>query len=235
MQATGNANDCSQQWHDTAASASPAHNQDRWLFCGMRRPGNGAAGWVEQHGPHYTRQCAALPGIMTFRGVRPQIVLSIREPYEYYHSLYTYAYSGTGMPKTHLAFEDFMKTYVEKAAPTPKAHYRYSQATRITRVCGTPCNYDYLLRTESLTQDWAALLKAMRIPLREAAASLPRLNPTTTKRGGAKPVIFTRRVLDIIDRADGMLFDLFGYARRTQCRSTGPRASLETRIARIPF
>ena len=171
----------------------------------------------------------------TFRGVRPQIVLSIREPYEYYHSLYTYAYSGTGMPKTHLAFEDFMKTYVEKAAPTPKAHYRYSQATRITRVCGTPCNYDYLLRTESLTQDWAALLKAMRIPLREAAASLPRLNPTTTKRGGAKPVIFTRRVLDIIDRADGMLFDLFGYARRTQCRSTGPRASLETRIARIPF
>ena len=46
----------------------------------------------------------------------------------------------------------------------------------------------------------------MRVPLREAAASLPRLSPTTTKGGaGAKPVIFTRRVLDIIDRADGML------------------------------
>lgn len=159
----------------------------------------------------------------TFEGTVPQIVLSVREPYAYYRSLYTFAYSGEGAVRTRLGFEEFMEAYVAKphlGLPGTGPPRRFSQINSITRACGEPCRFHYLLRTECLDADWTGMLRASGIS-RELfpmlGVSLPRVNPTNLhhkERGASAPTIYSPRVLEIIHKADALLFDQLGYARR---------------------
>ena len=79
---------------------------------------------------------------------------------------------------------------------------------RIQRACGRPCVYDALLRTETLTSDWARLLAGLRIP----PIKLPRLNGG--QQSPVHPATMSRAQLDIINRIDRWIFDEFGYAMR---------------------
>ena len=69
----------------------------------------------------------------------------------------------------------------------------------------------YLLRTESLAADWAALLRGADAARAAAAAGQQALH----RRGVPPTIAFTPRVLEIVAAVDAGVFDAFGYARRT--------------------
>ena len=73
-------------------------------------------------------------------------------------------------------------------------HRKLSQTLRIQRACGTPCKYDALLRTESLTQDWANLLAGLQIP----PIKLPRLNHGQPSLAAIHPDAMSRSQLDAL-------------------------------------
>ena len=154
----------------------------------------------------------------TFDGRRPKVAVSVRDPYSYYASLYIMAYAGRAVLHTRLDFPTFMETYVARQPPLsllPRGGdkaYRHSLTLTLAAACGWPCRYDYLLRTESLAADWAALLRGARMPL---APPLPRVNEALHKRGVPPTIAFTPRVLEIVASVDAGMFDAFGYARRT--------------------
>lgn len=83
-----------------------------------------------------------------------------------------------------------------------------SQSANIRTACGSPCAFDYRLRTEHLADDWAALLLALGMPL----VRLPHLNPTGT--GHAPRTLFSEEILDIIGELDEEMFSVWGYTRR---------------------
>ena len=88
-----------------------------------------------------------------------------------------------------------------------------TQADSLRRACGTPCVYDHVLRTETLHEDWAALLLKTGQP---ALYQLPRSNPTKAGPLGPPPVAkFTKEVTDTIERVEAVLFSDFGYKKRT--------------------
>jgi len=154
----------------------------------------------------------------TFDGRRPKVAVSVRDPYSYYASLYIMSYAGRAVLHTRLPFTAFMESYVAYRPPLsmlPRGGdraYQHSLTLTLTAACGWPCRYDYLLRTESLAADWAALLRSARMPL---ALPLPRVNEALHRRGVPPTIAFTSRVLEIVARVDAGMFDAFGYARRT--------------------
>jgi len=149
----------------------------------------------------------------TFGGKRPIVVMSVRNPYAYYTSLYKFAYAGAMFPSTRLSFGLFMEHYVFNVAPTPRAHRRYAQSDFIRHACGFPCKYDYLLHTEALDEDWQHLRTSESL-------SLPRkmpVNNTARFLRGVPPLItFTASMLQRINAIDSILFDEFNYTRRTE-------------------
>ena len=84
----------------------------------------------------------------------------------------------------------------------------YSQQQRIKRACGDPCAFDVLLRTESLTTDWANLLEGLSLP----PIALPHLNPSSAHHEAYAEL--TRQDLDAINSADAWVFQTFGYGMR---------------------
>ena len=159
--------------------------------------------WVNMGHQRRPTDVEACTRACTFRGVRPRIVLSLREPYSYYVSLYQFMYAGAGGASTRLHFEPFMEHYVRTRG--------YAQSAVIARACGSPCRYDHLLHTETLTADWEALIRATRLPL---PRTLPRVNPAVFVRGVPPSIVFSRRVLQIVDDVDDLMFTTFKYARR---------------------
>ena len=151
----------------------------------------------------------------TFNGSRPRVAVSIRNPYDYYASLYKMAYAGKAVIHARLPFEKFMETYVARQPPPRDslrgAHDEHTLTQTLAAACGSPCRHDYLLRTESLAADRAALVRDSGLPV---APTLPVFN-VATRKGVPSVIAFTSRVLEIVDRADGRLFDTFGYSRRT--------------------
>jgi hypothetical protein len=152
---------------------------------------------------------------------RPLIALSVRDPYTYYASLYTMAYAGLAIVHTRLPFDRFMEAYVARPPPSTAvrnecnrsvAHFSRTLTQAITGACGWPCKHDFLLRTETLSEDWANLVRVAGLPVSDR---LPVFNAASKRRGTPPPIVFTQRVLDIIATADARVFEAFGYTRRT--------------------
>jgi hypothetical protein len=75
-------------------------------------------------------------------------------------------------------------------------------------MCGEPCNYDFVLHTESLQEDFISLCKELGLPW---PIKLPSID-----EGGNRPVPstnFTRSIIDKINLVDASIFDQFGYQR----------------------
>ena len=167
----------------------------------------------------------------TFHGVRPKVVVSIREPYSYWRSLFTYAWYGVGSgliinhplwkpPKTTAShpglrgvnsFLEFMRWANESEVGPGEA-----QARQLHISCGMPCVHDYLVHTETLAIDWLRLLAHLELPL----IALPHMNPTSevekSVEGSHPPprTVFTREIVDIVHRLDARMFNEFGYRQR---------------------
>jgi hypothetical protein len=101
------------------------------------------------------------------KGMQPMIVLSIRNPYDYWSSLFRYAKSGKGgvgmvlwkqnLGKVLNTFDGCMRYSEAKGR-------HYSLSNNVHKLCGRPCVYNFLLRTETLKSDWTSLLTTLRIP-----------------------------------------------------------------------
>ena len=88
-----------------------------------------------------------------------------------------------------------------------------TQSDSLRRACGEPCTYDHVLRTESLRDDWIALLLKTGQP---DVYQLPKSNPTQVGPLGPPPVAhFTKEVTATIERVEAVLFTTFGYKKRT--------------------
>lgn len=148
----------------------------------------------------------------TFAGRAPKVVVSIREPYHYWRSVFTYAwmgaYTAAKIPRGVVNFSGFMR----HSRDTPSGR-EYAQTTLIQRACGMPCVHDYILHTERLSSDWLHLLRSLRLPL----VGLRRMNPTLKEdpnNGPPPPTLFSKEVVQIIDKIDANMFNEFGYAHR---------------------
>jgi hypothetical protein len=150
------------------------------------------------------------------------VVLSVREPYSYWISLYAYAVKGVATsvhpPEDALASLDAFLDWVGDG------HQGITQTARVRRACGEPCVYDALLRTESLRADWAELLAGLRVP----AIALPHTNENagashshaSPDRGStehlshsAQVAALTREQRERIAVLDQWIFTTFGYER----------------------
>lgn len=151
-------------------------------------------------------------------GLRPRLVISIRNPYSWWRSLYTYGYiCQRAAVCTKLDFEAFMTSIPNNIS---QSHY-------ITRACGNPCIADYVIRTERLIQDWNAVANEMQLP----SISISHINPTL-QSGTTPRTIFTTDVLSIIHDLDDMLFSVYKYEKRTDASFELPYGR---QIPRIPF
>ena len=162
-------------------------------------------------------------------GVVPETVISIREPYSWWRSLYAYAWACS---YARVCTKDNFVGFMRRA----KSNGEVAQSTYIKRMCGQPCNADYYLHTERLQDDWLSLLTRLGLPLvglpengsnptKSAALSWMdylHTNPInairTTLLGGSgevPPTFFTQEVVDIIHSLDAPMFSEFRYPKRT--------------------
>ena len=151
----------------------------------------------------------------------PKVVVSIREPYSYWQSLFSYAWVWCCTCDQHSTWTntcvdrsvDFV-TFMRRAN-TQRNTYR-AQSMEIAKACGHPCsNVDFFLHTERMQDDWLAMLTSLGIP----RVGLPRANPTVSK-DTPPPTVFTQEILDIIHDVDANMFREFGYPKRTDAPFT---------------
>ena len=152
----------------------------------------------------HTRRDAVDRCLSHCNSLQKLVVLSVREPYSYWQSTYQYAKDGVATAIRAPAWaKESLSNFVYFAA-----RRGYSQQQRIKRACGDPCAFDVLLRTESLTTDWANLLEGLSLP----PIALPHLNPSSAHHEAYAEL--TRQDLDAINSADAWVFRTFGYAMR---------------------
>jgi hypothetical protein len=149
-------------------------------------------------------------------------VVSIREPYSYWQSLFSYAWVWCCTCDQHSTWTntcvdrsvDFV-TFIGRAN-TQRNTYR-AQSMEIAKACGHPCsNVDFFLHTERMQDDWLAMLTSLGIP----RVGLPRANPTVSKDTPPPPAVFTQEILDVIHDVDANMFREFGYPKRTDAPFT---------------
>ena len=125
--------------------------------------------------------------------------------YSYIRSIFTDTWSGGYGAATHIVagiktFQEFVERYAKSPDSWQHGHLGF--------MCGEPCNYDFVLHTESLQEDFISLCKELGLPW---PIKLPSID-----EGGNRPVPstnFTRSIIDKINLVDASIFDQFGYQR----------------------
>ena len=153
----------------------------------------------------HTWQAAVNTCLARCKGAK--IVLSVREPYQYWRSSYTYAfrcsYSDTC---TSATFKEFMRSVSRGEIRT--------QSSSIHSMCGqgsTFCKYDHVIHTETMLEDFIAILDMYGI----GRQGLPHSNPTGS--GGRRNpgrTIFDAEIVAIINRVEARMMHEFGYQKR---------------------
>lgn len=173
------------------------------------------------------------------------VVLTVRDPYDYWVSCYKYAYEyacgpneimsgeaiflhanhraclgggakGQGVLKS---FENFME-YVGSPAFVhdggTTGHGGWTLTSRIRHACGQPCKFDFLLHTETLTRDWERMLRHFNLP----HVALQHDNDSGASDGslwGAAPrAVYTAKTRRVVNALEAEIFDEFGYKMRTE-------------------
>jgi hypothetical protein len=149
------------------------------------------------------------------------LIISVRNPFDYWLSVYEYAKYciRTNTPQS------FEASYLQKRNATDRlatftTFMRYmdgeswardaTQSHHIERSCGSPCNYEFLLRTETLGADWLALLGTLQLPLRPLSHVnvANAASDSETRRAG-----YTPELAQIVLNLEAQLFDEYGYSR----------------------
>lgn len=190
-----------------------------------------AAGWITLMG-HTTKPQVEACENRCARSIQVARVLSVRDPYDYWQSVYRFAWHGQGewfsswlswhtlewtLQQQRVgvlkSFRHFMQ-WVEGETELLGDAHGLSQSSRVFSACGDPCKYDVLLRTENLTEGWRELVQTYQLP-RVALPHLHRaLNVTMDDDPPVPTVELVPEVVGIINRIDAPIFDRFGYERR---------------------
>ena len=159
-------------------------------------------------------------------------VLTVREPYEYWQSVYKYAWleGGPSIVRAWIAKHTYQKSTAQRRRgilSTLRSFLEWveakgenavgdgiSQSARVHHACGgdATCRYDVLLRTDNLSAGWSALIERYALP----RVALPRLNAAEARPGKREPeVTLTEEAMASIERLDAAIFREFGYTRRS--------------------
>jgi len=179
--------------------------------------------WTNMGHVHHTYNVDGCEQKCIDRGVPVARTLTVREPYHYLKSLYQYTWVGeqpsglkaylthNGEPTdydrrhgTLKTFETFLHWLDERGVhATPE----FTQQARVHRACGKPCtNYDFLMRTESLTDDWYDLVVEYNLP----PIALPHLNKAASTQTPPEAPL-TATAAEIINRIERHIFIEFDY------------------------
>eukprot|EP00747_Dinoflagellata_sp_TGD_P008036 gnl/TRDRNA2_/TRDRNA2_117666_c1_seq1.p1 gnl/TRDRNA2_/TRDRNA2_117666_c1~~gnl/TRDRNA2_/TRDRNA2_117666_c1_seq1.p1 ORF type:complete len:194 (-),score=1.50 gnl/TRDRNA2_/TRDRNA2_117666_c1_seq1:121-672(-) len=135
---------------------------------------------------------------------KPSIVIGVRNPYALWRSYFRYAWigrcNGWHRPRTE-DFESFMHWVNETGQAGQSDHLR--------EACGSPCQYDFVIHTESMSDDFEKLFDQLGLPRRQ----LEHINPTD--EAAPADQFFSKAILEIIHRIDGTIFDEFKYSKHT--------------------
>lgn len=140
------------------------------------------------------------------------VVISVRNPYHYYESVFKYAwrgqYSALSLPGNIKNFTEFLPWAVQMSGGS------FTQSYRIHHACGTPCKFDHVIHTETLLADWVALLLKFQLPM----VGLPKINEANageSPRGAPPKSSYTLRNLQLVNSHDSAMFSEFGYKMQT--------------------
>ena len=158
-------------------------------------------------------------------------ILTVRNPFTYWESVYKYAWKclGNRCPSQErsrlvqdpasgvkndfsakgvlISFASFLR-FVSMS----RWWVDMTLSERIFTKCGRPCKYDTLLHTESLSKDWSRLL--VQHP------HLPRVRLSHVNKGGGQahhpwgpppPVSYTPELVNIVQRLESVVFETFDY------------------------
>jgi hypothetical protein len=151
------------------------------------------------------------------------LIMTVRNPYDYWLSVYEYAVvciqmnSKASLTANYLKKQDNTRilesfgTFMGNMSSNANALFVASQTHHIERICGTPCDFTFLLRTESLDADWLALLGQLHLPLRP----LTHVNVAapTDDAAEVRKKVYTTELAAIVRRIEPDMFDKYGYAR----------------------
>ena len=165
------------------------------------------------------------------RSSRTIRILSVRNPFSYWKSVYYYAWEciGNRCPSQERArlvkdeasgvsndfsskgvlssFESFLR-FVSKS---PRWKHM-TQSERIRNKCGRPCHYDELLHTESLSEDWTSLvqrnpgLPKVALPLVNEGA-----NSSRHPWGPPPTALYTPRLIALVRELEAYVIQVFNY------------------------
>jgi hypothetical protein len=146
---------------------------------------------------------------------RQVLVITVRNPYAYWWSRFQTAVScgaegrncSTPMDaaahRKQLLSSPSFQTFLEVQTKLPGV----SQSEYIQRLCGNPCQYDYVLRAEALETDWIALLAQLSFPLRR----LPLGDEETRFEEH-----YTPELEKMVERVEAFVFEHFRYPVMSQ-------------------
>ena len=146
----------------------------------------------------------------TFDEQPPKVVVMIREPYDFWASRFLFAWNCDHAKSCTQYFN--IKSFIEflRFVRRKGDHSPWEPQSLIHRnFCGQPCKHDFAFHTETMQDDWIALMDKIGEP----RSLLPRLvNPST--RTNAPAIEFTSEALDIIHEIDANMFEEWGYKKR---------------------
>lgn len=159
---------------------------------------------------------------------KPAVAITVRNPFTYYVSMWRYTHDEYLAGKLGSNCANIMRSdkesgqlkleqieqllsnftaflfWVTKRAP-------YTIITQgIAIACGDPCEYDYLLRTESLTDDFARMLREEGLPEYPLAS----VNPSShSLEGTSDPILelYNCATVSLVNRLDENTLRSFGY------------------------
>jgi hypothetical protein len=151
----------------------------------------------------------------------PALILTVRNPYDYWLALYQLTTQCHGSmcsalsrhltmtnAPTNASFDTFLYSVAEAPATLQSA---ISQSGHIRRLCGETCNYTFLLHAETLNADYLSLLGHLNLPLGQG---LPRHPLGSFDRCVNRARVYTPKLAGIVQELEGLLFEpRFGYSR----------------------
>eukprot|EP00962_Isochrysis_galbana_P040793 scaffold14832_cov129-Isochrysis_galbana.AAC.7 len=202
-----------------------------------------------------------LAGCRNERWVKRAIILTVRNPYDYWWSLYQHQPMNTClgiglrrssssssltcsptsvnklMPLAHQAggnasFDVFLHSINRSTAGFQAT---VLQSESINRICGNPCDDQFLLRTETLNADFLSLLGKLNLPVLQGLppeqppydtvtlaavavdsgsdASASAVIGASKANNNRRAQVYTPKMAALVQEMEGLLFDHFGYSR----------------------
>ena len=165
-----------------------------------------------------------------------KVVVSVRDPFSFYVSRFKYARTMreqgnngddlwnflAGRPQLAASldnFEDFLT-----ALTTEPSLDMFTQRYILRRSLGQPYQYDEVLHTENLSDEYNELIARLgldgeQLQHRNPSSSLSHLLPDGV---ASEAHLWTCAMIDVVNERDAEIFDHFGYTRAPSCPPSPP-------------